>query len=108
MKYAFVCVAVLLVGFFVCGCVQVPSPLPGIVYANITSPSYYDAGSNSGPGPKTGRSKAATYMALWATGDASVEAACKDGGITKINTVDQKYKNVMMLYGTFETIVTGE
>ena len=108
MKCAFVFGALLLVGFFVCSCVQVPSPLPGIVYANITSPSYYDAGSNSGPGPKTGRAKAATYMSLWATGDASVAAACKDGGISTINTVDQQYKNVLMLYGSFETVVTGE
>ena len=108
MKCALVFGALLLVGIFVCSCVQVPSPLPGLVYANISSPSYYDAGSNSGPGPKIGSAKAATYMALWATGDASVAAACKDGGISKIYTVDQKYKNVMMLYGTFETIVTGE
>jgi predicted nucleic acid-binding protein len=40
--------------------------------------------------------------------DASISAAAKNGGITKIATVDIKSTSILNLIVTYETIVTGE
>jgi len=41
-------------------------------------------------------------------GDASIETAAKNGGITKIATVDVKGTNILGLYSKTTVIVTGE
>jgi predicted nucleic acid-binding protein len=41
-------------------------------------------------------------------GDASVAAACKNGGITKIQTVDEHGTTILGIYSTWTTIVTGQ
>jgi len=40
--------------------------------------------------------------------DASIKSAAKNGGITKISTVDIKYGDILGIVQTYETIVTGE
>jgi hypothetical protein len=45
---------------------------------------------------------------LFFDADASIRTAAKNGGITKISTVDIKQNNVLNLIITYETIVTGE
>jgi hypothetical protein len=60
-------------------------------------------------GSKVGTSKATGYFGvLFFNQDASISTAAKNGGITKISTVDIKYGNVLGLIYTYETIVTGE
>ncbi|HSP97586.1 MAG TPA: TRL-like family protein [Candidatus Dormibacteraeota bacterium] len=80
-------------------------PLPGVIYSNYKFPSI---ASQAGPGRKIGMAQAESYLALVAVGDASVEAACKQSGITKINTVDTKAWTILGIYSTWTTIVTGE
>ncbi|MFZ9596715.1 MAG: TRL-like family protein [Bdellovibrionia bacterium] len=41
-------------------------------------------------------------------GDASIEAAKKNGGISTVSTVDSEIKNILGIYGQNCTIVTGE
>lgn len=41
-------------------------------------------------------------------GDSGIQAAAKNGGITKISTVDTKVFDVMGLYIKVSTVVTGE
>lgn len=43
-----------------------------------------------------------------AWGDASIEAAAKDGNITKIHHVDTKTTNILGVYAEHVTIVYGE
>jgi len=57
---------------------------------------------------KTGEACANSILGLIATGDASIEAAKKEGGITKVATVDHSTTNVLYFYGQYCTIVTGE
>jgi hypothetical protein len=45
---------------------------------------------------------------LVATGDASIEAAAKSAGITKIHHVDYHSKNILGIIGTFTVMVYGE
>ena len=56
---------------------------------------------------KRGQAKA-TGIICFATGDASIGAAMRNGGITKIHHVDYDVKNILFLYNEVTTIVYGE
>ncbi len=60
-------------------------------------------------GTKVGTAKATGYLGiLFFDQDASIKTAAKNGGITKISTVDVKTGTILNLIVTYETIVTGE
>ncbi len=59
------------------------------------------------PATKVGRAKAQGIV-LVGIGDASITAAAKDAGITKIHHVDTDVLNVLGIYSRYETIVYGE
>jgi hypothetical protein len=60
-------------------------------------------------GNKVGTAKATGYFGiLFFDQDASIQTAAKNGGITKISTVDIKQTSILGLVVTYETIVTGE
>jgi hypothetical protein len=60
-------------------------------------------------GTKVGTATATGFLGiLFFNADASIRTAAKNGGITKISTVDIKQGNVLNLIVTYETIVTGE
>ncbi|MGD0946428.1 MAG: TRL-like family protein [Candidatus Binatia bacterium] len=97
-----------LVGFLgLCGCAII-GPLPGSIYTDTKWPSYYEGVDKAGPGPRTGTAMAESYLGWIAVGDASVAAACKNGGIRKIATIDTHGTTILGIYSTWTTIVTGE
>ncbi len=49
-----------------------------------------------------------SVFGLVATGDASIEAAAKQGGITVIHHVDWEVKNILGIIGTYRCNVYGE
>ena len=60
-------------------------------------------------GSKVGTSKATGFLGvLFFDQDASIMTAAKNGGISKISTVDIKQTSLLNLIVTYETIVTGE
>ena len=60
-------------------------------------------------GKKVGESTGTIYLQVFAfDADASIRTAAKNGGITRISTVDMKQTNVLGLITTVTTIVTGE
>lgn len=60
-------------------------------------------------GEKVGVSKATGYFGvLFFDADASIKTAAKNGGITRVSTVDIKQTNILGLIVTYETIVTGQ
>lgn len=60
-------------------------------------------------GSKVGTAKATGYLGvLFFDADASIRTAAKNGGITRISTVDIKSTSVLNIVVTYETIVTGE
>ncbi|MFO7826410.1 MAG: TRL-like family protein [Cyclobacterium sp.] len=60
-------------------------------------------------GTKVGTAKATGYLGvLFFDQDASIQRAAKNGGITRISTVDIKTSNVLGIIITYETTVTGE
>jgi len=58
-------------------------------------------------GTKVGMSKAEGILVV-AYGDASIAAAMKDGGLTKVHHVDNETFNVLGIYARYRTIVYGE
>jgi hypothetical protein len=67
------------------------------------------AATSNPVGAKVGTSKATIYLGVLVfNGDASIQTAAKNGGITRISTVDLKSTNILNLFGTHECIVTGE
>lgn len=59
-------------------------------------------------GSKVGMSKATGYLSvLWFDQDASIQKAARQGGITKISTVDLKSTDLLGIIQTYECIVTG-
>ena len=60
-------------------------------------------------GTRVGTAKATGFLGiLFFNADASIRTAAKNGGITKISTVDIKQTSLLNLIVTYETIVTGE
>ncbi|MEA1873874.1 MAG: TRL-like family protein [Bacteroidota bacterium] len=60
-------------------------------------------------GSKVGTASATGYFyVLFFNQDASIQKAAKNGGITKISTVDMRRNDVLGIIVTYETIVTGE
>ena len=59
-------------------------------------------------GLKRGVAECKSYLAMFATGDASIDTAARGAGITKIHYVDWEAENVLGLIGTYRCIVYGE
>ena len=86
------------------GCLGVATPALGTLITDVKGPI------GVGPGvatSKTGTACAQSILGLIAMGDASIDAAKKAGGITKVATVDHESKWTL-LFGTFCTVVRGE
>lgn len=91
----------------VSGC-AVPYGAPaygGLVTANVKGP--VAMGDSSVKPAKTGVATASGII-FFATGDCSIEAAMKNGGITKVHHVDSETFSILGLYATYKTVVYGE
>ena len=65
--------------------------------------------TNNPIGSKVGTAKATGYLScIFLDADASIRTAAKNGGITKISTVDIKKESLLGIIVSYETIVTGE
>ena len=76
----------------------------GSIYSDKTRPV---AANGEKIGSKTGTAKCLNVMGLVALGDAGIVAAAKNGGITKVSTVDIHGKWIVV-FGEATTQVTGE
>ena len=97
MRLEFAFVALLLLS----GCA---TTAPGLVYSNV-----YEAVAvtESQAGNRVGVACSTSILGLVATGDSSIERARRNGGITKITSVDRKRRNVLFLYYKNCTIARG-
>jgi hypothetical protein len=81
------------------------APVTGFVYTDVKGPM--TATSNPG-GEKVGTAICTSILGLVAQGDASIETAARNGGITKIHHVDYHSTSILGIYATFTTTVYGE
>lgn len=86
-------------------CAVVKAPLTGVIYTDMKAP--FMATSN-GTSTKVGMAKAQSILGAIATGDASIEAAAKSAGITKIHHIDEHCTSIIGIIATYEIIVYGE
>jgi len=57
---------------------------------------------------KMGKAECTSVLSLVAIGDASIEAAKQNGGITKVSHVDWEAKNILGIIGTYRCVVYGQ
>jgi hypothetical protein len=86
------------------GCAT-PFPI-GSIYTDLTFPIV--ATSNGSPSPKVGTAECKSILCLVAIGDASIAAAKKNGGITKVHHVDWKAESVLGIVGKYKVVVYGD
>jgi hypothetical protein len=77
----------------------------GLIYRDVTLPL---TATEYGPGSKVGRAEATTLLGLISTGNAGIEAAKRNGGITKVAHVDYRRTNMLGIFATYEVIVYGD
>lgn len=88
------------------GCAGVRSPVSnGFLFTAVQGPV---AATMADTYSKSGKSSCVAVLGFVSTGDASIEAAMQNGGITKIHHVDHKSMTVLGLFAKFTTIVYGE
>ena len=85
------------------GCVG-RAPVQGWIYTGVTSGLAVSAQA----GPKMGEACASSILGIIATGDASIDTARRNGGITSISIVDEKTMSILGIYVQHCTIVHGK
>lgn len=66
-----------------------------------------EVANNSVAATKSGKACSHSYLSLIATGDSSVDAAKKAGDIKNVATMDYSVENILGLYGTYCTEISG-
>jgi hypothetical protein len=78
----------------------------------VTAPITLDLKGPVAVGSATGSSKIGRSEAwgilVYATGDASISTAMRNGGITRVHHVDHETLNILGVYAKYTTIVYGE
>ena len=87
------------------GCAMAASPVTGFVYTQVDAPITVNSDADN---TKKGSASCRSYLGICATGDASIQAAAANGGITKIHHVDFHSESILGIYAEFTTIVYGE
>lgn len=78
----------------------------GLLCTKITTP--VTAGNGEIKYSRTGEASCYSLLGLFAWGDSSINAACKDANIRKVNWVSTRVDNVLGIYGVYTTIVYGQ
>lgn len=86
-------------------CAYVSSPVTGFVYTDVKSPVAVTENENAS---KVGTAEATSILGIVATGDASIDAAAKSAGITKIHHVDAQSTGVLGIFAKYKVYVYGE
>lgn len=101
---------ILLFFFFLqCQCINLGNPQgvgpSGILYSHYT----LGYSENVTPEKDTKSGKACTnrIFFLFTSGDSSIGAAARSGNITEVKTINKEAWNILLLYSSLCTIVTG-
>ena len=86
------------------GC-STPYPF-GTLYTGVDLP--VAVGNSELQWSRKGTASCYSILGLIANGDASINNACKNGGITKVSWVTYSVKNILGAYGVYTTTVYGD
>ena len=76
----------------------------GFIYTDATTPQHV---TDNVLGKKKGEACATSILGVVTTGDASIRAAADAGGIKEISAIDSSFKNILGVYATYCTVVSG-
>jgi hypothetical protein len=99
MKYYNIMLLSLILG----GCAATPH-MPGAI---VLTKGHVTTDHAKGGVKKTGKSCTKNFLGIVSVGDASIEAARKNGKIKKISFIDNSYKNILGIYQEYCTLVRG-
>ncbi|MCX7726803.1 MAG: TRL-like family protein [Chitinispirillaceae bacterium] len=88
-----------------CGSAMAISPVTGFLYTDVKAPV---AATSAETSSKVGTATCSSILGFIAVGDASIETAAKNAGITKIHHVDYKSFSVLGIYASYTVYVYGE
>ena len=88
---------------FLAGCVK--SPIVGGLYTDIKDGMAVTGNAGSS---KVGTAEAKGYVGVVAMGDASIQAAAREAGITRIHHVDYQSKSYVGVYNIYTIVVYGD
>ena len=77
----------------------------GGVYTDVSLP--IEATGAAGRSSKVGTAECKSILSLVATGDCSIEAAKKQGGVTTVDHVDWHAENILGIIGKYKLKVYG-
>ena len=102
-------VLVLFIVFSFTGCgAYATSPVTGFLITDVSAPIGVGSGIRENLSVNIGEASAHSLFGLFAWGDASIQAAAKDGSIEKISYVDAHRVNVFGLYSKYTVKVYGQ
>jgi hypothetical protein len=104
-RKAFLSLSMLVLLVLTAGCAYINPPIGGVTSVSYPHPQACTTGEI---GSKTGRSGTTMVFFIVSVGDASVVAAARNGGITKIKTIDHKFVSIFGVIQKYYTIVTGD
>ncbi len=86
-------------------CAMVQSPVNGSMMTNVKAPLAVTGNSGSS---KVGTGEVKSILGIIASGDASIQKAAKEAGITKIHHVDYEAKSLLGITASYKVFVYGE
>ncbi len=90
--------------FVLFGCAMAQMPVNGTIYADVHGPVN---ATEAKAGTRVGEACASSILGIVATGDASIEAARKNGGMSSVSSVDHHSTSILGFYAKFCTVVRG-
>ncbi len=96
---------ILAVMWLAAGCAAVTrAPVTGLLYSDVTYPTM---ATGNPAGTRVGVACEQSVLGAFATGDASIETARKNGGITLISSVDETAESYFLVWAKHCVIVRG-
>lgn len=87
------------------GCATASSPVNGLFYTDVKAGV---SATEAYGGSARGEACASSILGIYASGDASIDAAKKNGGIAQVVTVDHTANSILGVYAKYCTVVYGK
>ncbi len=98
-------VVLALLGALLAGCATGAAPVTGFMFTDVKGPM--SAPGNANPS-QVGMSSCYSLFGMVAVGDASINAASRNGNISNIHHVDFQTLGIMGVFTKFTTVVYGQ
>ena len=96
---------ILMLALVLGGCASATSPVTGTMYSNVKAP--LTATTSPREVQRVGRASVRSILGVFASGDASIQTAARNGGITEIHHVDYESQNFFGVLAEYTVVVYG-